>query len=917
MAISWNEIKTRTYSFINSWSDRVSTAREEADAQTFENEFLNIFGVTRSQVAIFEHKVKLPDGNGYIDLFWKGHIMIEMKSPGKDLEKAYTQAKNYANALSPKDLPKGILICDFNRFHYYDLLKDGQKSEFLLSELKDNIELFSDLAGYNDIEYKKQDAVNIEAAEKMGKLHDRLKETGYEGLQLEIYLVRLLFCLFADDTDIFDRDIFVKYIQQRTNEDGSDLAFHLQAIFEVLNKPEDKRSKIIDEQLNRFPYINGGLFEKHLETASFDSSMRTALLDCCTLDWSKISPAIFGAMFQSVMDRNARRNLGAHYTSEENILKLIHPLFLDDLWAEFDKVRLLKKEKERIDRLNIFHDKLANLRFLDPACGCGNFLVITYRELRILEFEVVKELLGSFKVLDIHSHIKINVDQFYGIEIEEFPSQIAQVAMWLMDHQMNKLFQERFGEYFKRIPLTVSASILCKNSLRLDWNELVPNTKLNYILGNPPFLGARMMKEAQKEDLSYIFGELNKSGNLDYVTCWYKKACDYIKGTDIEVAFVSTNSICQGEQVPILWPYLFNTYNITINFAHQTFKWSNEANGNAAVYCIIIGFGLSKKKELYLYHYPDIRGYPVKTQAKNINAYLIDGVDTIVESRTTPLCKVSPMVFGSMPNDNGHLILSESEKEEALQKYPEIEQFIKPLLGADEFLYNYKRYCIWLHDVSPNLYNKHSFIMDRIKKVRDYRLASKRDATKKLANIAYSFGEVRHPNSDYLLVPRTSSESRDYLPIGFIDKNTISTDGNQIIPNATLYEFGILTSIMHMAWMKYVCGRLKSDYRYSASIVYNNFPWPTTNDKQRADIETAAQSIIDIRNKYKDSNLATLYDPLVMPQDLRKAHEKVDRLVEKAYKKVFTSDEERIAFLFEMYNKLTANLFTTSKRSKK
>ncbi|MDA3940652.1 MAG: N-6 DNA methylase, partial [Spirochaetia bacterium] len=652
MVLSWNEIKTRASAFIQEWKDIAPKAREEADAQTFENGFFQIFGVTRSQIAIFEQKVQLNDGsNGYIDLFWKGHILIEMKSPGKSMEKAYEQAINYANALrSPSHLPKGILICDFNKFHYYNLSENAKLYDFMLSELVQYVELFSDLAGYKDVEYKIQDKVNIEAAEKMGKLHDRLKEVGYDGHKLEVYLVRLLFCLFADDTGIFEHDHFTKYIIQRTNTDGSDLALHISKIFEILNKPKENRLKTIDEQLNKFPYINGGLFLEHLETADFDTKMREALIECCSLDWGEISPAIFGAMFQSVMDSEKRHDLGAHYTSEENILKLIHPLFLDSLWEEFDKYRGYTSDVKK-ERLTEFHDKISKLKFFDPACGCGNFLVISYRELRILEFAVIKELLGNETLLDVDHYIKVNVNQFYGIEIEEFPSQIAHVAMWLIDHQMNLMVRNMFGQYFVRIPLTATASICCGNSLLLDWETIIKKNDLSYILGNPPFLGARIMNGEQKKEVAIIFNGLKKCSNLDYVTCWYRKAAEYIKNTKIEVAFVSTNSICQGEQVPILWPELIYKYGLSIIFAHQTFKWSNEARGKAAVYCVIVGFSHKSRKIKKLFMYENVKSNPQEIIAKQINAYLIDAPIVFIDSRSSPLSsKVSKMIFGNMPN---------------------------------------------------------------------------------------------------------------------------------------------------------------------------------------------------------------------------------------------------------------------------
>ncbi len=916
MSISWNEIRTRAAAFVNEWNDKAPAAREEADAQSFENDFFHIFGVERSRVAIFEQKVRLDDdARGYIDLFWKGHIIVEMKSPGRDMEKAYEQAKAYANALPPADLPPCILICDFIPFHSSALLDHAARHDFTLAELPAHVELFSDLAGYKDVEYKKQDAVNVEAAEKMGKIHDALKAIGYEGHQLEVYLVRLLFCLFADDTGIFEHDSFIRYLIQRTNVDGSDLALHLQSIFDVLDKPNDKRLKNIDEQLNAFPYINGGLFSERLDTASFDSTMREGLIACCSLDWGKISPAIFGAMFQSVMNADERRNLGAHYTSEENIQKLIHPLFLDELWEEFDRIKVLKSDA-RLARLNAFHDKLAGLTFLDPACGCGNFLVITYRELRILELSVIKELLGPNRLLDVDHYIKVNVDQFYGIEIEEFPAQIAEVAMWLMDHQMNLLVRDMFGEYYVRIPLRKSATILCANALTTDWETVVPKTKLSYILGNPPFVGARMMGESQKNDLLHVFGDLKNSGNLDFVTAWYKKAAVYIQGTDIECAFVSTNSICQGEQVPILWPELMNRHGMKINFAHTTFRWSNEARGQAAVYCVIVGFSLEDRKIKKLFLYSSVTSDPIEANVSQINAYLIDAPLVFMDSRREPLCKVSPMVFGNMPNEGGHLLLTQAEKDNLVLVDPVLADIIKMFYGADNFINNSPRYCFWLDGVNTSKYKSSKELIARIENVRKMRLDSPRAATKALANTPMLFGEIRQPTTEYVLVPRHSSERRKYIPIGFMSADIIAGDSNLIIPNATKYEFGILTSSMHMAWMRYVCGRLKSDYRYSASIVYNNFPWPEPTEPQRAAIEAAAQGVLDARARFPDSSLADLYDPNTMPPELTRAHDKLDRLVEKAYGKSFDSDAGRVAFLFERYQKLTGDLFTGEKVKK-
>jgi len=920
MPLSWNEIKTRAAAFVLEWKDN-RAVKEKAEAQTFEAEFLKIFGVDRKKAALFEHEVHFEGGRGYIDLFWKGHIIIEMKTPGKDLDLAYEQAKAYALTLPQKDIPKGILTCDFFNFQYYDLedapSEDGGAicHSFRLEELPAHVELFGHLAGYKDIDpFKRWDPVNIEAAVKMGELHNRLKDIGYSGHQLELYLVRLMFCLFADDTGIFEPpNLFNKYILERTNEDGSDLAMHIQKIFEVLNKPKDQRLKTIDEQLNIFPYVNGHLFEERLETADFDRPMRDTLIECCTLDWSKISPAIFGAMFQSVMNDEERHDIGAHYTSEENILKLIRPLFLDGLRDEFEKIKKLSPALRR-ERLIKFHDKLASLKFLDPACGCGNFLVISYRELRLLELEVLEILLGKEQVLDVHSEIKVNVNQFYGIEIEEFPAQIAQVALWLVDHQMNLFVRERFGTYYIRIPLTAAASIHNANALTLDWESIIPKNELSYILGNPPFLGASVMSKEQKLETENIFDKMNNFGVLDYVTCWYKKAAQYIQDTEIEVAFVSTNSICQGEQVPILWSELMNRHNIKINFAHQTFKWSNEARGKAAVYCVIIGFALADRETKKIYQYATVTGEPMETLVKQINAYLVNAPIIFIEKRNQPICNVPSMTKGSSPTDDGNFLLTQEEKDSLLASDSKLEEIIRPYTGAKEFLHNIPRYCIWLKDISPSKYNHSKEIMTRLAKIKEFRQKSDRTATLKYANYPSLFVEIRQPNTDYIIIPRHSSENRQYIPIGFMEKNIIAGDATSFIPNATLYEFGIITSTMHMAWMRYVCGRIKSDYRYSNTIVYNNFPWPSPTEKQKQTIIKEAQGVLDARQKFPELSLAELYDTTSMLPELVKAHQKLDKAVESAYGRSFDDDSQRVAYLFELYQKLSGELFVEEKK---
>jgi hypothetical protein len=690
MALSWNEIKDRAIRFSKEWID---TANEEADAKPFLDAFFDVFGITRKKIGTFEHRVKkLSDADGYIDLLWKGTILVEMKSRGKNLDRAFQQAIDYTHGLKQNELPKYILVCDFDVFRLYDT-EEQKTTEFKLADLYQNVQSFGYLLGYQKKVYKEQDPANIKAAELMGKLHDRLEEIGYDGHPLEVYLVRILFCLFAEDTTIFNKQQFQDYIEQRTAEDGSDLAARIQELFQVLNTPNDKRFKNLDEQLNEFPYVNGKLFEEVLPTASFDTKMRQALLDCCYIDWSKISPAIFGSMFQSVMNPKERRNLGAHYTSETNILKLIKPLFLDELWAEFERIKTNK------NKLAEFHKRISTLKFLDPACGCGNFLVITYRELRLLEFEILRATYKSGQgVLDVREIMYLDVDMMYGIEYEEFPARIAEVAMWLIDHQMNMMISNEFGQYFVRLPLKKAAKIVHGDALETDWNELVSNKQLTHIIGNPPFIGSNIMSQFQRDQIVKEFDNIQGSGVLDYVTGWYLKAAKYIHSTKIKVAFVSTNSIVQGEQTSILWGQMLNKYGIKIHFAHRTFKWSNEAKGNAAVYCVIIGFANFDTTNKTLFEYEDIKGEPHAIKTKNINPYLIDAKDLLVTKKSNPLNNVPHIFKGNQPTDGGFLILSEEEKNEYVKKEPNGEKFIKNLVSGREFLNGINRYCFWIID---------------------------------------------------------------------------------------------------------------------------------------------------------------------------------------------------------------------------
>jgi N-6 DNA Methylase len=990
-APNWSEIKTRAIAFAKEWADEPS---ERAEAQSFWNDFFQIFGVPRRRVAVYEAAVKkLNKNTGRIDCFWPGKLLIEHKSKGQNLDAAHLQALDYFAGLNDDELPQFVLVSDFENFQLYDL-DDNTHHVFKLADLHKNIDRFKFFLGQHQPKIREQDPINQRAVEKMGKLHDALKKDGYTGEQLEILLVRLLFCLFADDTGIFSpRDMMLDHLINDTKEDGSDFGMVLGKIFETLNKPHESRQKSISDSFNAYPYVNGKLFEQHIALPSFTKTMRDLLLDCCELDWSKISPAIFGAMFQKIIEldeKSRRREMGAHYTSEENILKLINSLFLDDLKAEFEQV------KHHKNTLFEFHKKLTNLKFLDPACGCGNFLVITYRELRLLELEVLKasSQFGA-NIEHVFKAISVNVDQFSGIEFEEFPAQIAQVAMWLIDHQMNIATGELLGEWFARIPLTKSANIRKGDALRIDWEAFCPPSKLNYIIGNPPFIGKSNQTAAQKEGMEFVTKGIKNAGVLDYVAGWYIKAAQYVSGSKIgsvsrdktlfsdaefstlgkptedifvyvqvadeaarrkvKVGFVSTNSITQGEQVGVLWSYLL-AQGMSISFAHRTFQWTNDAPGKAAVHCVIIGFGrelpspsiplpagegsqfpstfgrgargegdnADKKKQLF--EYPDIKGQPHEIAASNINPYLVDAPDILLQNRSKPICNVPEMVYGNKPVDGGNLLLSADEKNVLLAKEPNAAKWLRPVLGAEEFLNAKERWCLWLVGIAPSELKAMPEVLKRVEGVRKMRLASVDPQAQKLATRSTEFRDIKEPET-YILVPSVSSEKRSIVPIGFFDKQTICTNLNFMLPNATLYHFGILTSTMHNAWMRQVCGRLESRYRYSNTIVYNNFPWPTSlvgaqfiapdlapegRDESRPykNIETAAQAVLDARAQFPHESLANLYGA-TMPPALVKAHAALDKAVDAAYvadggSKNYASDAERVAFLFKRYQALTS-----------
>ncbi|KGK86568.1 DNA methyltransferase [Clostridium sp. HMP27] len=902
MSLSWNEIRKRAIEFSNEWKN---DTKEQSEAKTFWDDFFNIFGIKRKRVASFEEPVKkLGDKPGFIDLFWKGTLIVEHKSKGKNLDRAYSQALDYFAGLKEEELPKYVIVSDFLNFRLYDLEAD-RVYNFETKELYKHIHLFSFILGQEKEIYEEENVVNIQAAELMGKLHDMLKGTGYVGHALEVFLVRIMFCLFADNTEIFNYKQFYHFIKKKTKEDGSDTGMYLSLLFQVLDTNYDKRQKNLDEDLNDFRYINGALFREQFSIPTFDKKMRDMLLQCCRYDWSGVSPVIFGSMFQFVMDSNKRINLGAHYTSEQNILKVINDLFLNDLQQDFYKNKNNKKYLKELLK------KIKNIKILDPSCGCGNFLVVSYMELRKLEMEIKKQIsiLDNYIQTGIIAQTiqeGIDVDSMYGIEIEEFPTRIAQVALWLVDHQMNMKLSQEFGQYFVRLPLLKSANIFNTNALSVDWEDIIKKQDLNYILGNPPFISKKNRLDIQNKEMEIVFKDKIKNyGVLDYVCCWYIKTCEYIKNTKIEAALVSTNSITQGEQVVILWDYLLKE-NIKINFAHRSFKWSNETKNNAQVHVSIIGFSdnASQNHEKFLYDYETPSSTPIKIKVNNINPYLVNQEDFIITSRKHHLDNNIPKIsFGNMPNDDGNFLFTNKEKEEFLNKEPEAEKFIRPFISAKEFLNGEKRWCLWLNDCNPQDIKQLPEVMKRIEKVKDYRLKSKRKATKTLAEYPYLFGEIRQPNNDFIVIPRHSSENRKYIPIAFLNKDNIVGDSCCIIKNVTLYHFGVLTSLMHMTWIKYVCGRIKSDYRYSNTVVYNNFPWPQDPyELNKNKVEKLASELLAIRAEYKNESLSNLYNALLMPKKLNDIHKKLDRAVDLCYRKQpFDGESKRIEYLFGLY----------------
>lgn len=926
------EQKKQAKAFIKRWENRGS---ERQDSQSFWLDLLqSVYGIENpTEYITFEDKVML-DHTSFIDGFIdKTKVLIEQKGSNKDLNKAirqsdgtyltpFQQAKRYSANTPYSRRPRWIITCNFKEFYIYDMEQpNGEPKVVQLADLDKEAYRLEFLVDKTNEHLEREMKVSMEAGEIVGEIYDGLLKQyvnpdNPDSLHaINQLVVRLVFCLYAEDAGIFGHKMmFHDYLARFGSRD---FRRGLMDLFSVLDTPIDTRDPYLDSELNAFPYVNGGMFaENNLEIPNFTDELRELILEHASsgFDWSEISPTIFGAVFESTLNPETRRSGGMHYTSIENIHKVIDPLFLDELKEELNEIRQFKQPKTVEQKAKQFQSKLASLLFFDPACGSGNFLTETYISLRRLENEAIKLYMGDTVALDLGQDlVKVKLKQFYGIEINDFAVSVAKTALWIAESQMLEETKDIVFANIDFLPLKSYTNIVEGNALEIDWESVVPKEKLNYIIGNPPFLGYSLQSPKQKSDLLSIYVDENgkpykTAGKIDFVSAWYFKASQLMRGTSIRTALVATNSITQGEQVASVWKPLYERFGIHIDFAYRTFKWNSEAKNKAAVHCVIIGFSVSdnpKDKVIY--------DDKTKIIAKQINPYLIDGDLIFIYSRTKTICEVSPMVYGSKPTDGGYLFLTLQEKNELIKTYPHAELMIRKVYGASEFINNKERYCLWLVGQNPSTLRSIPPIIRRVQLVKEFRQNSPKKQTQESADRATEFQEIRHDDNDYLLIPRVSSENRRYIPIGFIDGNIIASDAVQIIPNASLYDFGILTSNVHMAWMRTVAGRLKSDYRYSAKIVYNNFPWPEVTDAQKEKISKTAQGILDARALYPDSSLADLYDELTMPKELRRAHQANDKAVMEAYrltkivdgKKTWLTESETVARLFEMYEQLT------------
>ena len=905
MPLSLNEIRDRATAFARDYRDAAS---ERADSQSFWGAFFAVFGLKARRIGAFERPARhlaTASGRGRIDFLWKGVVLVEHKSRGESLDRAAVQARDYFPALTDSELPRYVIVSDFARLRLYDL-DDGTETEFPLEELPRRIDLFGFISGYTLHPAVPLDPVNTEAAERLGSLHDLLEDDGFTGRGLDVWMVRTLFCLFADRSGIFEPGIFRALIETRVAEDGADLGAWITRLHRVLATPEHARQRSLDESLAGFPYVDGRLFDDPVEQPDTNARMRAALLACCAVDWSRVSPAIFGSLFQSIKDRAARRAGGEHYTTEANILKCLGPLILDGLGAA------LRTAGRDPKRLGEFVARLRRVRVFDPACGCGNFLVVAYRELRRLELAALRVRYGDDDAGQLVGVVlsQVNVDQMAGIEIDDWPAQIAQVALWLTDHQMNMELSAEFGTIRLRLPLAAAPRILVGNALAEDWGAFIPPGPDVVCVGNPPFVGAKHLSAAQRADVAAVFGATRNAGLLDYVACWYRQAALWMAGDPrAESCFVSTSSLTQGEQPAVLWADL-QPRGVVVNFAHRTFRWTSEARGKAAVHCVIIGFALRARAEKLLFDYAGPDGEPRAVRVGRINPYLVDAPLVALPRRRQPLCEVPAIGIGNKPIDGGHYLFTDAERAAFVAAEPGAAPLFRPWAGADELLYEYRRWCLWLGDAEPAVIRALPAVRRRVAAVRDFRLASRSAPTRALAATPTRFHVENMPERRYLAIPEVTSELRSYIPMAFLPPRTLCSNLVKIMRGATPYHFGVLSSRMHMAWVRGVCGRLESRFRYSAGIVFNNFPWPEPTADQRARIDRGAQDVLAARAAHRGATLAELYDPLAMPADLAAAHAALDRAVDAAYGQAreFPTEAARLAFLFARYQALAAPL---------
>lgn len=910
---------------------------EKGQSQTFWLALLQkVYGVAEpDKFIVFEDQIML-DHTSFIDGFIPAtHVLIEQKGLGKDLNKPikqsdgtsltpFQQAKRYAAELPYSQRPRWIVTCNFAEFHVYDMERPTGEAEIIrLADLEKEYYRLQFLVDTGDSNIRKETEVSLKAGELVGVLYDALlkqykdPESPETLKSLNALCVRLVFCLYAEDAGIFGpHGLFHNYLQQHTH----DARRALIDLFKVLDTKEDDRDPYMDDDLAAFPYVNGGLFaDESLVIPKLDENIVDLIVNRASadFDWSAISPTIFGAVFESTLNPETRRSGGMHYTSIENIHKVIDPLFLDELKAELAAIKEIKAFNALSQRLKAFQDVLKSKIFLDPACGSGNFLTETYISLRRLENEAIALQIAAEKgavegqiALGTDSTvnpIQVSISQFYGIEINDFAVTVAKTALWIAESQMMKETEDIVHMSLDFLPLKSYANIVEGNALRMDWETVVPKHKLSYIMGNPPFVGYSLQSTEQKKDILSIYVDekgkpYKTAGKIDYVSGWYFKAAQLMVNTTIRTAFVSTNSITQGEQVAAVWKPLYDRFGIHIDFAHRTFRWDSEASLKAHVHCVIVGFSTTATARAKLI-YTSERSQVVS----NINAYLMDAPTIFLESLSKPLCAVPAMKSGGKPVEGGNLIFTEDEKAEFIAKEPMAEQFMRPFVGSDDFINGHPRWCLWLLNATPKELRAMPLVMERVERVREFRAASVKAATREYANYPTRFMEIKQPETDYLIIPATSSENRRYIPIGYLDKNTIASNAASFVPSATIYDFGILTSNVHMAWMRAVCGRLEMRYRYSVNIVYNNFPWPTPTDAQKAKIEQTAQAILDARALYPDASLADLYDEVAMPPELRKAHQQNDRAVMQAYgfDVKTTTESSCVAELMKLYQKLT------------